>query len=56
MENSISKVLTKDSILSITLLRRKSISLTFSKMDTARNGILRGAVNKISILIILQWV
>jgi hypothetical protein len=46
----------KDSILSIILLRRKSISLTFSKTDTARNGIVREAVNKILILIILLWV
>lgn len=56
MESLISKVLMKDSILSIILLRRKSISLTFSKTDTARNGIVREAVNKISILIILLWV
>ena len=56
MESLISKVLMKDSILSIILLRRKSISLTFSKTDTARNGIVREAVNKILILIILLWV
>lgn len=56
MESLISKVHMKDSILSIILLRRKSISLTFSKTDTARNGIVREVVNKISILIILLWV
>jgi hypothetical protein len=44
----------KGSILSITLLRRKNISLTSSKMGTVRNGIVKAAANRILISIILH--